>query len=78
MILFQLRNEILKIILAKFKEENQMVDRRNELLSQIRRQVRFINLIISHKRSNLSSHYQTRIRCVNGEVKVDVIIATYR
>ena len=76
MILFQLRNEILKIILAKFKEENQMVDRRNELLRQIRRQVRFINLVISHKRSNLHSHYQARIRCVNGEVKVDVIIAT--
>ena len=48
---FQLRNEILKMILAKSKEENQMV-LKNELFSQIRRQVRFINFVISYNRSN--------------------------
>ena len=48
---FQLRNELLKMILAKSKEENQMV-LKNELFSQIRRQVRFINIVISYNRSN--------------------------
>ena len=48
---FQLRNELLKMILAKSKEENQMV-LKNELFSQIRRQVRFINFVISYNRSN--------------------------